>query len=280
MAAESTELLLPSPHPEPADFLCIAKDHDLAEGLDVTVFSPLDNSAESATIFVGGILRTAAEREGMPSVPTFFGAVASRIAAHVENPSVGIVFNWPGQGLSAGDALDTSIDSRAELLADMAARVQEKYSVEKINFLGCCMGAYSSMVALDSLTADDVGRLMFLSPPAFPEQSHGLAYKDGAFSEAISQDWQLDQSPAWRMVRDIRHPSLFTYFERDDPPIPQAIQDAYEAEAANSEHIELRTITNAGHNFRRLDRPYEAKVTNLEVVETTAQEAADFLTPA
>ena len=253
-------------------------DVTIMPGLQSTVFSPW-TEASSATVFVGGVDRTTEGRKRMSRIPNFFGYIAARASLHADNPTIGVRLNWPGQGASEGDAMETTINSRAALLTQFAEQLQTVYSVDSVHFVGSCMGAYCIMVAMDQMSSG-VGRSMLLSPAAYLERSHDALFANDAFKRSIAWPWDrpVSESAAWGLVERMLQPCLMTHFEYEYPPLPPEICAAYAERAPKNPSIQYEIIAGVGHEFVLPNMPPGHSAANFEVLHAIGDKTTDFLT--
>ena len=75
---------------------------------------------------------------------------------------------------------------------------------------------------------------------------------------------------------------MLSFFEEDDPPIPQYIQEQYRnfvRQLANTgDRVAIVTIPGVAHNFRKLQRKRRENVIDENSVRATAKKFDEFLT--
>lgn len=225
------------------------------------------------TIYAGGIPRDSERREKLPLVNKLFGYVASGLAMR---STIGINFNWPGQGRSEGNILSTSIDSRSAFLSQFSKKLADEFDVEKVNFVGASMGAYCAALAGEQIDPLRLGKFAFLSPAAYPESAHDLTYADG-FSLEINKPWDVCKSPIYNALTELHTPTLVAYSEFDDPPIPIVVQDAFKSLSHTISGIESYTIADVCHNFRRPDSDQSGNIVDNEAVRSFGRKVVSFI---
>jgi dienelactone hydrolase len=225
------------------------------------------------TIYTGGIPRDSKRREKLPLVNKLFGYVASGLAMR---STIGINFNWPGQGRSEGNILSTSINSRSAFLSEFSKKLADEFEVEKVNFVGASMGAYCAVLAGQQIDTLRLGKFAFLSPAAYPASAHNLTYRDG-FSLEINKPWNVCKSPVYKTLADLHVPTLIAYSEFDDPPIPRTVQEAFKSLSETVPEIDLYTIANVCHNFRRPGSDQSGNIVDNEAVRTFGRKVVSFI---
>ena len=246
------------------------------EGLAVNyaVFgSKQANSADKITIYAGGTPRDSTRREKLPLVNKLFGYIASGMAMQ---STIGVNFNWPGQGRSEGDILSSSIDSRALLLAQLSEKLADIFDVGRIDLVAASMGAYCATLAAQQIDSSRLGKVAFLSPAAYPESAHSLTYKNG-FSAEISKPWEVSESPIYSILAELHVPTLVAYSEFDDPPIPKVIQSEFKNLSDIEPSVEFHTIVGVSHNFRRPGLDHTGNVVDNNAVRSFGHKVVSFL---
>ena len=104
----------------------------------------------------------------------------------------------------------------------------------------------------------DVESIVLQSPAAFPKEIEDLPYGE-KFSKIVRSRWDINKSPVFTDLDNIAAQNtgiLISYFQKDDPPIPIHVQNAYYDKAhelmSKGNNITTCTIYNVEHNFRRI----------------------------
>jgi pimeloyl-ACP methyl ester carboxylesterase len=151
--------------------------------------------------------------------------------------------------------------------------------------VGASAGAYMAVKATDLLkeSKNRVDKLVLISPAAYPAEIENIPYGN-KFTETIRTPWDVADSPIFSRLEkfvDGGGPLLISFFEADDPPIPRYIQHYYFEFArelmARDKKVELVTIPNVAHNFRRINTSEKGNVVDNDSVRSTAQTFMDFI---
>ena len=240
------------------------------------------NEGAPLITMAGGIPRDPERRKKLPLINKLYGRLALKALDQNESS---LLYNQPATGGSSGEWELETIQSRANILAGVSQRFCEKTNSSKVALVSTSAGAYMSVKALERLKKQhiEVPKLVLLSPAAYPEEIEDVPYGE-KFSEILRESWDIAESPVFsRLERYVADGgSVFiSFFESDDPPIPQKIQEYYKSFAhrlsENGGAISVTTIPGVAHNFRRIGAAENKNVVDNDSVRTTAVLLNDFL---
>lgn len=231
---------------------------------------------------IGGIPRDPERRKNLPLINKLYGYLALKMQGQHESS---LLYNQPATGGSTGEWETETFRSRTEVLVETSKYFFEDTKASNLSLIGTSAGAYVAIRALQQFEERGIGvsKLVLLSPAAFPENIENVPYGE-IFSSIIRENWNVAESPAFSLLETYlkKGGSVFiSFFEADDPPIPQHIQSFYKnfAERLANEGLDITSaiISGVAHNFRRIDVPEGGNVVDNNSVRTTATMLADFL---
>ena len=231
---------------------------------------------------VGGVPRDPERRKKLPLINKLYGHLALTLL--VQNES-SLLYNQPATGDSTGEWEKETFQSRTEVLIETSKYFYNRTKSSNLSLIGTSAGAYMALNALPQLEGlgIQIPKLVLLSPAAFPKGIEDIPYGE-SFSKAIRENWDVAESPAFSLLeRYVKNGgSVFiSFFEEDDPPIPEHIQNYYKdfAQRLSGEGADIRiaVIPGVAHNFRRIGIPEGANAVDNDSVRATATVLADFL---
>lgn len=230
----------------------------------------------------GGIPRDPERRRKLPLINKLYGYLAIKL---LDGGGSSVLYNQPATGSSTGDWDKETVHSRTIVLADVTKTYAERSANSEISLIGTSAAGYMAAGAIDMLAAKGirVSKLALLSPAAYPENAENIPYGE-EFTDLLRSDWEISSSPIFRQLEKYLKDGgtvLITFFEADDPPIPQKIQDNFRTFAerlANAGcNITFTTIPGVAHNFRRIGSAEGGNVVDNDSVRKTAFLLKDFL---
>lgn len=231
---------------------------------------------------VGGIPRDLERRKNLPLINKLYGHLALKMQDQHESS---LLYNQPATGGSTGEWEKETFHSRTEILVELSKHFLDDTKTTNLSLVGTSAGAYMAIRALHQFEKLGiiVPKLALISPAAFPESIENIPYGE-SFSNIIRESWDVTESPAFSLLETYlkKGGSVFmSFFEADDPPIPQHIQSFYKnfAERLASEGTDITstTIPDVAHNFRRIGVSEGGNVVDNDSVRATATMLADFL---
>ncbi|MDP1706994.1 MAG: alpha/beta hydrolase [bacterium] len=231
---------------------------------------------------VRGIPRDLERRKKLPLINKLYGYLAIKMLDRGESS---LLYNQPATGGSTGEWEKETFQSRTEVLVEASRQFLNRLESSNLSLIGTSAGAYMAINALRPLEnlGIKVPKLVLLSPAAFPKDIENIPY-GATFSKIIREDWDVATSPAFSVLeRYARNGgSIFmSFFEADNPPIPEHIQDFYRdfAQRLSGEGADITyaSIPDVAHNFRRIGVPERANAVDNERIRETAIKLADFL---
>jgi len=231
---------------------------------------------------VGGIPRDPERRKKLPLINKLYGHLALKVLDQGESS---LLYNQPSTGGSTGEWKEETFQSRTKVLVETSKYFYDHTSATNLSLVGTSAGAYMVVNALQQLEGLGirVPRIALLSLAAFPKGIEDIAYGE-SFSRAIHEDWDISDSPVFPLLEKyVRNGgSVFmSFFEADDPPIPQHIQNFYKdfARRLSDTGADIRStiIPGVAHNFRRIDISEGANAVDNDSIRTTTTVLANFL---
>ncbi|TSA44924.1 hypothetical protein D4R51_02950 [bacterium] len=237
---------------------------------------------EPLVTMVGGIPRNPERRKKLPLINKLYGHLALKLLDENESS---LLYNQPATGGSSGEWENETIQSRTDILVGVSRHFHELTNSSNLSLIGTSAGAYMAVNALEQLENQHikVPKLVLLSPAAYPKDAEDVPYGP-AFTGIVRQPWDIAESPIFpKLEQYIKNGgSVFiSFFESDDPPIPEHIQEYYKtfAQRLSDEGgaINLTTIPGVAHNFRRIGVSEGKNVVDNDSIRATATLLADFL---
>ena len=195
-------------------------------GIKCALTRGLEN--EPLVVMAGGIPRDQERRVKLPLINKLYGHLAIKLLDKNES---GLLYNQPSTGGSSGEWGKETIQSMTDVLTGVAEHFYKNTSASTVSLIGTSAAGYMAVNALEQLRDQEIKttKLVLLSPAAYPKAIEEMPYGE-AFTEFIRRPWNIAESPVFpkldKYVRD--GGSLFiSFFEADDPPIPQRIQEYY-----------------------------------------------------
>jgi hypothetical protein len=233
-------------------------------------------------MMVGGIPRDPERRKNLPLINKLYGHLALKLT---EQNTSSLLYNQPATGGSTGDWETETLESRSRIIVELATHLSSETKIKELKLLGTSSGAYMSASVIQNLQDSglNVSRVALLSPAAYPKGAETIPY-GARFTNAVNTQWDLEDSPVFSKLESyIRSGgSLFiSFFEADDPPIPQSIQTYYQAfvqdQIESGRKIELYTIPGVAHNFRRIGVHEKGNIVDNNSIRATAIKLQKFL---
>lgn len=228
---------------------------------------------------VGGIPKDVSRRENLPLINKLYGLLA------LELTRVGIksvLYNQPATGQSGGRWEEETLHTRASVLTELVNHFSAR-SGTKHTIIGSSAGAYMALQTLEMLEEQTVNKLVLLSPAAYPGCVETVPYGPN-FTAAISSNWPVAESPVFARIEEyvVGGGNLFlSFFEADDPPIPQPIQAHFRTIASrlanNGGAVQSTTILGVGHNFRRIIVKKNQNLIDNQAVVRTVETLLQFI---
>lgn len=231
---------------------------------------------------VGGIPRDPERRKNLPLINKLYGHLALKMLNQGESS---VLYNQPATGGSTGEWEKETFQSRTEVLVETSKYFYDRTQASNLSLVGTSAGAYMAVNALEQLKnfGIRVPKIALLSPAAFPRSIENISYGE-SFTRTIREDWDVAESPVFPLLEKYiqNGGSVFiSFFEADNPPIPEHIQDFYRnfAQRLSGEGADITyaTIPSVAHNFRRIGVSEGANVVDNDSIRTTATTLADFL---
>ena len=234
------------------------------------------------TVMSGGIPRDPERRKKLPLINKLYGHLALRLS-HFNESS--LLYNQPATGGSSGDLEKETIESRTKVLADVTKYFADRSSSKEVSLVGTSAAGYMALSAIESLESQGftVSKLVLLSPADYPVDIEQVPYGE-KFSASLREPWNISESPAFsRLEKYIKNggSAHVTFFEIDNPPIPQDIQKHYQELVDNladsGGDITLDIIPGVSHNFRRINSEESKSIVNNDSIRQTTSSLVDFL---
>lgn len=231
---------------------------------------------------VGGVLRDLEHRKKLPLINKLYGHLALKLLDQNESS---LLYNQPATGGSTGEWEKETFQSRTEVLVETSKYFLDRTKSSNLSLIGTSAGAYMAINALEQLKdlGIQVPKLTLLSPAAFPKGIEAVPYGE-SFSSAIRENWNIAESPVFSLLEVYvkNGGSVFiSFFEADDPPIPEHIQNYYKnfAQQLSNKGADIRvaTIPGVAHNFRKIGASEGTNIVNNDSIRATATVLADFL---
>ncbi len=230
----------------------------------------------------GGIPREVDRQRNLPLINKLYGQLAVELASHGVSS---LLYNQPATGGSGGKWEEETLQSRTEVLADIVVHFSRRLSVADNALIGSSAGAYMAVSAAEKIKThgEIVSKMILLSPAAYPEKVEVVPYGP-EFSRLIREPWDVATSPVFAKLASFASDGgkvLTCFFEVDDPPIPQFIQEYYRSFvrqiSTNGNGESIITIPGVAHNFRKLQRAKRENVTDDDSIRATAAKFLEFL---
>lgn len=231
-------------------------------------------------IFVGGIPRDPDRQKKLPLINKLFGLLARTMLAHNQTS---LLYSQPGTGRSEGNLKDIDLRVLRETLCAIShAAVQH---VRPLQLIGSSSAAYTVVRSLSYFRSMgiNVRSVVLLSPAAFAPLVEYIPYGQ-QFREAVRRPWSPTTSPCFSDLHEFLQDGgrvYLSYFERDDPPIPRTIQDAYlqliENARVNGLEASATIFTGVEHNFRYLNSDHSQNLVCNDSVRAASASIAAFL---
>lgn len=231
---------------------------------------------------VGGIPREADRRRNLPLVNKLYGQLAVELGAHGVSS---MLYNQPATGGSGGEWEKETLESRVVVLAELVAHFSKRLSATDNALVGSSAGAYMAAGAVEKVQrgGEKVSKLILLSPAAYPEKVEAVPYGP-EFSRLIREPWDVATSPVFARLANFARGGgkiLACFFEVDDPPIPQFIQEYYRnfvrRVSPDGDGGSVITIPGVAHNFRKLKRARRENLIDENSIRATAKKFLEFL---
>ena len=244
----------------------------------------ITNSTDTNTLvtMVGGIPRDPDRRKKLPLINKLYGLMAVKQVSHGVNS---VLYNQPATGGSSGEWNSETISTRSETLVELIKQTGSLTKCSKHAIVGASAGAYMAVKATDLLTGDNnkIEKLILISPAAYPHEIEDVPYGK-EFTRIISKPWDIANSPIFKRLEQFVCDGgslIISFFEADDPPIPRYIQHHYCEFArkliAQNKNVQLITIPNVAHNFRRINTPEKGNVVDNDSIRMTAEKFLKFI---
>ena len=241
-----------------------------------------DHPSEHMVIMVGGVPRNPERQSRLPLINKLYGSIALQ-AAH--NGIHSLMYQQVGTGQSSGDLLSETLQTRTTHLTEVVSYFRQSHSIGRVSLIGMSLGSYLAARAATHIEAQDteVSHLVLQSPAAYPLEAEGIPY-GSAFKDVISKPWPASEAPVFEDILNyLRRGGSVTvsYFERDEPPIPKRIQEAYTAlvNSAMQEELHAAAYSIAGleHNFRRIGSDHNGNIVHNGAVKAVASQISELI---
>lgn len=237
---------------------------------------------EPLIVMAGGIPRDKERREQLPLINKLYGHLSIKM---LDQNKSSLLYNQLSTGGSSGEWEIETLRSRTDVLAGVAERFYKDASASDIALIGTSVAGYMAVNALEQLQdcGIKVPKLALLSPAAYPEEVESVPYGE-MFTELIRRQWNIAESPVFpkleKYVRD--GGTLYvSFFEADNPPIPQHIQEYYKTfvQRLSDEggDVILTTIPGVAHNFRRINSQENKNIVDNDSIRSTTDALVNFL---
>lgn len=244
----------------------------------------LTNSAETSLLvtMVGGIPRDPERRKKLPLINKLYGLMAVRL---VDCNANSLLYNQPATGESSGNWDYETINTRSDTLANLIKYIGRSFGCKNHVIVGSSAGAYMAVKSLDVIkkSKNAVGKLILISPAAYPLEIEEVPYGN-EFTKIICTPWDVARSPIFNRLEHFVKGGgslLISFFESDDPPIPNYIQQYYCEFArkliAQKYDVQLVTIPGVKHNFRRINSSDHNNIVDNASIRATADKFLDFM---
>lgn len=232
-------------------------------------------------IMVGGIPRDPTRRQQLPLVNKLYGHLAIKMLDHGISS---LLYNQPATGGSSGDWGKDTLSSRTKILERITVHFKRQIAASDVAFVGTSAGAYMAVNAIEELERKriKVTRLALLSPAAYPKEAENVPYGE-TFTHILRTPWDVGTSPVFSRLQKfaITGALLISFFEVDNPPIPEYIQEYYRdfVRRLSREGHTATTITIPGvsHNFRRIGVAENKNIVDNDSIRATAIRLSEFL---
>jgi len=231
----------------------------------------------------GGIPRDPERRKKLPLINKLYGHLALKILDQNESS---LLYNQPATGGSSGEWEKETLQTRTDVLINIIKLFCERIDSSDVSLMGTSAAGYMAVSAIERIQAlgSKVSKLILLSPAAYPKEVENIAYGP-EFTELIRQQWNVAESPVFsRLEKYIRDGGsvYITFFEVDNPPIPQQVQEYYrnfvQRLSEEGGDITLMTIPGVAHNFRRIGSHAGKNIVDNDSIRATADLLTNFLT--
>ncbi len=233
-------------------------------------------------IMVGGIPRDPTKRERLPLVNKLYGHLARKL---LDCGVTSIMYNQPATGGSTGEWEKETLNTRTQTLEDLTIHFVQQYLATDIGLIGTSSGAYMAVSAIEKIQSErcKVSKLVLLSPAAYPLEIERVPYGE-EFTRLIRTLWDIATSPVFAKLRKFVTTGgalLVTFFEADNPPIPEYVQEYYRGFVRQSSkegwNTKVFTIPGVAHNFRRIGSAEIRNVVDNDSIRVTADTLSQFL---
>lgn len=257
-------------------------DDVIVNDTSVRVASVYADEPKRLVVMSGGIPRDEARREKLPLINKLYGHLGILLAGE---GSSSLLYNQPGTGRSGGEFNAITFADRISVLASLAVSAAGAQGLDEVALIGMSAGSYMACRAAEAIQESGVrvGALVLQSPAAYPISIESMTYGRD-FTDTLSCEWDIFSSPVFDAMRKMASDDtkvIVSFFEKDDPPIPAAIQDAYAQaidELSSQGHAaRLHTIYGVEHNFRRMGSDHGGNVVDNDAIRETAQVIKDFI---
>lgn len=251
------------------------------EKIRYALLSPAEPS-ERMVIMIGGVPRNPERQSRLPLINKLYGSIA------LQSKQLGmhsLMYQQLGTGKSSGDLKNETLFSRTEHLAELVSYFNKVAGIGRVSLIGMSLGSYLAARATARIETNGikVDSLVLQSPAAYPEAAEQLAYGP-TFTETISHPWVTADAPVFDDLKHYLHRGgrvTLSYFERDEPPIPKKIQEAYQdviTEAASKGlYVNAYSIASLEHNFRRFGSDHYGNVVHNGAVKAVANQISEFI---
>lgn len=250
-----------------------------------TIRYAVTNSSASSDLLiamVGGIPRSPERQINLPLINKLYGRIA--VQALAQN-TTSLMYSHPGTGGSKGSLSKDTTQDRIETLAEIVSNVASKKGIDKISLVGMSAGSYIAARAINRLMLNDltVESVILQSPAAYPEDIEGIPYGEG-FTKIIRSNWEINKSPLLKDLHEIAKNDigiLISYFQIDNPPIPEKIKNAIYNKAhelmSSGYNINTYTIYGVEHNFRKIGYEEGQNIVNNNSIRAVADNLIKYI---
>ena len=233
-------------------------------------------------IMVSGIPRDPTRRQQLPLINKLYGHLAITMLDHGINS---LLYNQPATGGSSGEWKKETLHTRSKTLVSIASHFGQQTSASDIALIGTSAGAYMAVSAIEAIqrTGHTVSKLALLSPAAYPKEIEEIPYGE-AFTQRIHTPWDIATSPVFPRLQKFiasKGSLLVSFFEADNPPIPEYVQEYYRSfvrQLSTEGHdVTILTIPDVAHNFRRIGVSERKNVVDNNSIRATTAKLSQFL---
>lgn len=241
-----------------------------------------ESPSDRLAVMIGGIPRDPNRQSNLPLINKLYGSIALLGAT---NGYDSVLYQQSGTGGSSGDLTKETLNSRIENLVDVVEHFAQLKNVGRVSLIGMSLGSYLAARALETIPQRgiEVNSIVLQSPAAFPIEAESLPY-GAEFSSVIKAPWDKASSPVFSSLKRYLESGgrvAVSYFEKDNPPIPEEIQELYYGVVADAvlsgKKASAYSIAGVEHNFRRIGSDRNGNVVHNGSVKSVALQISEFI---